>query len=97
SPSSVRYMPPCIRVLGTCAVSTTLIQGDHFIDPKYSAAALISSGVMPLAIVIITFVLALRGSALLRTSALKSLICWIKYAVGRPATPAFSGRPLPLG
>src|ERR1051325_3851715 len=94
-PPSLRYMPPAIRVLGTVLVSTTLIHGVHFMEPKYSAAALISSSDIPLAMAIMVFVLALRGSALLRLSLLKSDICWRKYDTGKPATPAFSGRPLP--
>ena len=53
-----------MRVFGTVLVSTTLIHGVHFMAPKYSAAALISSSVMPFAMAIITFVLALRASAL---------------------------------
>ena len=86
-----------MRVFGTVFVSTTLIHGVHFIEPKYSAAALISSSVMPLAIAIMTFVFALRGSALFRAPLLKSSIVWMKYETGRPDTPAFSGRPLPFG
>ena len=54
-------------------------------------------GVIAFAIVIIRFVFALRGSALLRRSFRKSFIVWMKYDTGRPATPAFSGRPLPFG
>jgi hypothetical protein len=42
-------------------------------------------------------VLALRGSALFRSPLLKSIIVWMKYEFGKPATPAFSGRPLPFG
>ena len=60
-PSFLRNMPPAIRVFGTMFASTTLIHGVHFIEPKYSAAALVSSSVMPLAIAIITFVLPFRG------------------------------------
>ncbi len=44
-----------------------------------------------------TFVLAFRGSALLRTPLRKSFICWMKYETGRPETPAFSCRPFPFG
>ena len=71
-------MPPAIRVFGTMAASTTLIHGVHFIEPKYSAAALVSSSVMPLAIAIITFVLAFRVSALFRAPFLKSAIVCMK-------------------
>src|ERR1700687_3169463 len=63
-PSSVRNIPLLGRVLGIILDSTTLvIHGDHFMAPKYSAAALISSSVMFLAKEIMRFVLALRGSA----------------------------------
>ena len=51
--STARNRPPATRVLGTVAVSTTLIHGVHFMDPKYSAAALISSSVIALAMAII--------------------------------------------
>ena len=95
--SSVRNMPPAIRVFGTVAVSTTLIHGVHFIAPKYSAAAFTSWSVMALANAIIAFVLAFRASALFLAPLLKSAIVCTKYATGRPETPAFSGRPLPLG
>src|SRR5713226_5384 len=37
-PSTRRNMPPDGIVLGTVVDSTTLIQGVHFIAPKYSAA-----------------------------------------------------------
>ena len=67
------------------------------IEPKYSAACLISSGERAFAIWIIAFVLAFFGSPLLRRSFLKSFIVWMKYATGRPETPAFSMRPLPFG
>ena len=59
--------PPAIRVFGTVLLSTTLIHGVHFIEPKYCAAARISSSVIALAIAIIALTLAFFGSALLRT------------------------------
>ncbi len=68
-------MPPSLSIFGTVFVSTTLIHGVHFIDPKYSAACLISSGVKPFAIAIMALVLPFRGSALLRRSLRKSFIC----------------------
>ena len=77
-PSSFRNSPPAIRVFGASFVSTTLIHGVHFIDPKYSAVALISSSVIAFAMAIIVFVFAFRGSALLREPFLKSFICWMK-------------------
>jgi hypothetical protein len=46
---------------------------------------------MPFAIWIMTFVFALRDSALFLVSLLKSCIVWMKYETGRPATPAFLG------
>ena len=46
--------------------------------PKYSADALISSSVIPLAMAIIAFVLAFRVSALFLASFLKSFIVWMK-------------------
>src|SRR5207302_438433 len=45
--------PPTKWVLGTMSVSITLIQGVHFMEEKYSAAACISSEVRPLAMSII--------------------------------------------
>ena len=58
------------------SASTTLIHGVHFIEPKYAAAALISSSVMALAILAMRFVLPLRGSALFRAPLLKSsMVC----------------------
>ena len=71
-------MPPRLTIFGTLSASTTLIHGVHFIAPKYSADALISSGVMAFAIAIMAFVLAFRGSALLRSPSRKSFICWMK-------------------
>ena len=71
-------MPPWMRVFGTVLASTTLIHGVHFIEPKYSAAALISSSVIAFAIAIIALVFAFRGSALLRTPFRKSSIVWMK-------------------
>ncbi len=65
-PGRLMNRPPAIRVFGTVRLSTTLIQGVHFIDPKYSAVALISSSVIPFAIGIIAFVLPFLGSALRR-------------------------------
>ena len=53
---------PWRRVFGTVSVSTTRIHGVHFIDEKYSAAALISSSVMSFAASIIWAVFGLRGS-----------------------------------
>src|SRR5215467_11911376 len=95
--SSDIHMPPALLVFGTVALSTTLIHGVfHGICAKYSAAAFISSSLMPFAMIVMTFVLAFRESALFRKSFLKSLSCWMKYATGRPDTDAFSGRPLPL-
>ena len=55
-----------MRVFGTVALSVTLIHGVHFIDPKYSAVALISSSVIAFAIAIIALVLPFFGSALFR-------------------------------
>src|SRR5258708_3138688 len=57
---------PAIRVFGTSFVSTTLIHGLHFIDPKYSAAALTSSSVIALARSIIVLVFGFLGSAVCR-------------------------------
>ena len=45
-PSRGIQMPPRLSIFGTVVVSTTLIHGVHFIAPKYSAAILISSGVI---------------------------------------------------
>ena len=75
---STRNMPFALRVFGTVLVSITLIQGVHFMEPKYSAAALISSSVMFLANLIMRLVLFLRGSALLRAPFLKSFMVWMK-------------------
>ncbi len=83
-------MPPRLSIFGTVLVSTTRTHGVHGIAAKYSAATRISSGVSAFAIVIITFVLALRGSALFRAPLRKSFICWMKYETGSPETPAFS-------
>src|SRR5437868_7697597 len=95
--SSDIHMPAALRIFGTVGLSTTLIHCVfHGIFEKYSAAAFISSSLIPLAIVVITAVLALRGSAVLRRSLRKSCNCWRKYATGKPETDAFSGRPLPL-
>src|SRR6185436_16339537 len=95
--SSDIHMPAALRVFGTVAASTTLIHGVfHGIFAKYSAASFISASLIPLAMVVITPVLPLRGSDVLRRSFLKSSSCWRKYATGRPETDAFSGRPLPL-
>src|SRR5688572_12864806 len=96
-PSRRRNMLPWMRVFGTVLVSTTLIHVDHGIEPKYAADCLISSSVIALAMAIILLVLAFRGSALFLRSFLKSIIVWMKYASDNPATPAFSGRPLPFG
>src|SRR5262245_28776348 len=90
-------MPPALRVFGTVALSMTLIHGVfHGIFAKYSAASFISCSLIALAMLVITPVLALRASEVLRRSFLKSSSCWMKYATGRPDTDAFSGRPLPL-
>src|SRR5262245_58882697 len=97
SPSSDRNIPPAIRVFGTVFVSTTLIHGVHFIEPKYCADALISSSVIAFAMAIMMFVLAFLESALFLAPLLKSAIVWMKYDGGRPDTPAFSGRPFPFG
>src|SRR5437868_8387525 len=95
--SSDIHMPAALRVFGTVGLSTTLIHCVfHGICAKYCAAAFISSSDMPLAIVVMMLVLALRGSDVLRRSCLKSSSCWRKYATGRPETDAFSGRPLPF-
>src|SRR4051812_1689778 len=95
--SSDIHMPAALRVLATVGLSITLIHGVfHAIFPEYSAAAFISSSLMPFAIVVMTAVLALRGSDVFRRSLRKSWSCWRKYATGRPDTDAFSGRPLPL-
>ena len=90
-------MPPSLTVFGTVSASTTLIHGVHGIATKYAAAALMSSSLIPLAIVIIVLVLALRGSALFLTPLLKSFMVWMKYSTGSAETAAFSGRPLPFG
>src|SRR6185312_3096169 len=96
-PSSDIHMPAALRVFGTVALSTTLIHCVfHGIFEKYSAASFISSSLMPFAIVVMTPVLALRESDVLRRSLLKSWSCCRKYATGSPDTDAFSGRPLPL-
>jgi hypothetical protein len=68
-------MPPRLTIFGTVLASTTRIQGVHFMAPKYSALTLISSGVIAFAIVIIAFVFAFAGSALLRSPLRKSFIC----------------------
>src|SRR6185295_16824370 len=96
-PSSATKRPPLMRVLGTVSASITLIHGVHGIAPKYSADALISSGVIALAIAIMALVFAFRGSALLRLPLLKSFICWMKYSTENPEAGAFSARPLPFG
>src|SRR3954471_7639576 len=96
-PSSRRNIPPAMRVFGTVAASTTLIQGVHGIAAKYLGAAFTSSPVIALAYAIIRLVLLLRGSALFLASDLKSAIVWTKFDTGSPDTPAFSGRPLPFG
>jgi hypothetical protein len=43
------------------------------------------------------FVLGFLGSAVCRLPLRKSWIWRMMYAVGSPATPAFSGRPFPFG
>ena len=83
-------MPPRLIIFGTVAVSTTRIQGVHFIEPKYSADSRSSSGVIALAIAIMMFVFVFRDSALLRRPSRKSFIVCRKYETGRPAMPAFS-------
>jgi len=75
SPSIGLQMPPLLFIFGTVFVSTTRIQGVHFIDPKYSAACLISSGVSDFAMSAIRAVFALRDSALFRRSCRKSSSC----------------------
>src|SRR5215831_17200542 len=65
-PSIGTQMPPRLTIFGTFAVSTTCTHGDHGIAPKYSAAALISSGVIAFAYPAIRFVFAFRDSELLR-------------------------------
>ena len=55
-----------MRIFGTVSVSTTRIQGVHFIDARYVAAALISSSVIAFAASIICAVFVLRASALVR-------------------------------
>src|SRR5882724_1725163 len=90
---SVRKRPFEGWVFGAILDSTTLIHGVHFIEPKYAAAAAISSSVMFFANWIMRFVLFLRGSALFRFPFLKSLIVWMKYSDESPLTPAFSARP----
>ena len=77
-------MPPRLTIFGTVAVSTTRTHGVHFIAPKYSAASLISSGVIALAMLIIRLVFVFRDSALLRAPDLKSFIVCMKYETGRP-------------
>ena len=67
-------MPAESRVFGTLSVSTTLIQGVHFIAPKYSAADLISSSVIALAYTIMRFVFFFCASALFLRPLLKSFI-----------------------
>ena len=83
-------IPPRLSIFGTVLASTTRTHGVHGIAAKYSAAVLISSGVIALAMAIMRLVLALRGSALLRTPLRKSFICWMKYDTGNPEMPAFS-------
>src|ERR1700676_696827 len=89
---AIRNRPFEGLVLGTVFASTTLIHGVHFIEPKYSAAALISSSVMFFANWIMRLVLALRGSALLRLPSLKSFMVWMKYSTDRPLSHAFYTR-----
>src|SRR5437867_10465034 len=96
SPSIGTQIPPLLFIFGTVLVSTTRTHGVHLIEPKYSAACCISSGVSDFAIRAILAVFAFRGSALLRRSLRKSVSCCRKYDTGRPDTLAFSGRPLPL-
>ena len=58
----------------------TFIRLGYGCAAKNSAAALTSSGVIPLAKAIMLFVFAFLGSALFRRPFLKSSICWMKYA-----------------
>ena len=90
-------MPPDSRVFGTVAVSTTRIHAVRLSDAKYSALAFTSSSVKAFAMAVMIAVFVLRVSALLRKSRLKSAICCVKYADGKPSRPAFSGRPRPFG
>ena len=87
-------MPPAMRVFGTVFASTTLIHGVHFIAAKYSAAAFVSSSVMPLAMAIMTFVLFFLVSALLRAPDLKSAIVCMKYRHRQARDPRVFGTAL---
>jgi hypothetical protein len=72
-------------------VSTTFIEGVRFMEPEYSPACLAFS---PLARMTIRLVLVLRESVPLGCGAgNRSSSEWSN----RPATPAFSGLPLPFG
>ena len=94
---AARNRLPTMRVLGTMAVSITLTRGFHWTAAKYSADWTISSSVIALASSIIVLVFGLRGSALRRSPSRKSRSCWMKYAGGKAAVGAFSGRPSPFG
>ena len=71
-------MPLRLTTFGTVPASTTFTQEVYFIEPKYSAVSLISSGVIAFAIAIIMLVLFFRGSALFRRPLRKSFIVWMK-------------------
>src|SRR5215468_8680081 len=90
--SSGKRIAPLPRYdLGTVSVSTTLYQTGYFIDAKYSAAALKSSSLSPLAIGSIA-----TARAPLRAPLLNSFIWRTMYPAGSPEMPADSGCPPPL-
>src|SRR5262245_27222252 len=78
--SILRYMPFCGVLLGTLALSTTVIQGVAGIAVKYCAAALISSSLIILATLAIRPVLAFLGSDVFLAPLRKSIICCTKYS-----------------
>src|SRR6266704_6278046 len=89
--------PPTKWPLGTMSASTTFIQGVHFIEEKYSAAAFISSGERPFAMSIIWPVLRFLLSLLVLAPLLKSSSCCRMYSAGRPAGAALLGGALQVG
>src|SRR5258707_2057725 len=90
--SSGKRMAPLPRYdFDTVSLSTTLYQTGYFIAAKYSAAALKSSSLSPLAIGIIA-----TARAPLRAPLLNSFIWRTMYPAGSPETPADSGCPPPL-
>jgi len=69
---------PTIRVFGTKSVSITRVHGVHFLAPKYSAAAAISSSVMAFASTPMVGVLGFRGAADTRAPLRTHPICRMK-------------------